>query len=95
MKLSKKEVLNLAHLAKLKLKNKEITLYQKQLRNILNYIHKINELDLEEIKESISGAENIVTQLREDIVHASQPALRKQAQQNKDNYIVVPKVLDK
>ena len=95
MKLSKKEVLNLAHLAKLKLKNKEITLYQKQLRNVLNYIHKINELDLEEIKESVSGAENIVAQLREDLVHASQPDLRKQAQQNKDNYIVVPKVLDK
>ncbi len=95
MKLSKKEVLNLAHLAKLKLKKEEITLYQKQLRNVLNYIHKINELDLEEIKESVSGAENIVAQLREDLVHASQPALREQAQQNKNNYIVVPKVLDK
>ena len=95
MELSKKEILNLAKLAKLKLSEEEIILYQKQLRDILNYVHKINELDLAKIKESLSGAENMVTELREDIVKDSEANIIKQARERKNNYIVVPKVLDK
>ena len=95
MKLSKKEILNLANLAKLKLSKEEIILYQKQLRDILNYVNKINKLDLAKIKESLSGAESMVTELREDIVKDSEANIIKQARERKNNYIVVPKVLDK
>tara|TARA_B100001964_G_scaffold220166_1_gene262946 strand:- start:62 stop:349 length:288 start_codon:yes stop_codon:yes gene_type:complete len=95
MKLSKKEILNLANLAKLKLKEEEIILYQKQLRSVLNYVNKIKELKLDKIKESISGVDSIIGELREDLVKDSKQVLRKQALENKDNYIIVPKVLDK
>ncbi len=95
MKLSKKEILNLANLAKLKLKEEEIILYQKQLRSVLNYVNKIKELKLDKIKESISGVDSIIGELREDLVKDSKQVLRKQALENKDNYIIVSKVLDK
>ncbi len=95
MKLSKKEILNLANLAKLKLSEDEINKYQKQLVDILNYVNKINELNLDKIKESISGAENLVLELREDIVNNSDSKLIKQAYKIENNYVVVPKVLDK
>ena len=95
MKLSKKEVLNLANLAKLKLSEDEINKYQKQLVDILNYVNKINELNLDKIKESTSGAENLVLELREDMVKNSDSNLIKQAYKIENNYVVVPKVLDK
>jgi len=95
MKLSKKEILNLANLAKLKLSEDEINKYQKQLGDILNYVNKINELNLDKIKESTSGAENLVLELREDIVKNSDSNLIKQAYKIENNYVVVPKVLDK
>ncbi len=95
MELSKKEVLNLANLAKLKLTEEEIEKYQEQMVGILNYVNKINELDLENVKESLTGAENIVGDLREDVVKTSNPDLIEHAPETKDNYIVVPKVLDK
>ena len=95
MKLNKKEILNLANLAKLKLSEDEINKYQKQLVDILNYVNKINELNLDKIKESTSGAENLVLELREDIVKNSDSNLIKQAYKIENNYVVVPKVLDK
>ncbi len=95
MELNKKEILNLASLAKLKLKEEEVILYQKQLEAVLGYVNKINELKLDNTKESLSGAENMVTELREDIVKDSDPAIIKQAREIENNYIVVPQVLDK
>lgn len=95
MELSKKEVLNLAKLAKLKLSEEEVKKYQEQMIDILKYVNKINELDLDNVKESLTGAENIVGDLREDIVKSSNPDLIEYTPETKDNYIVVPKVLDK
>ena len=53
--------------------------------DILNYVNKINELNLDKIKESTSGAENLVLELREDIVKNSDSNLIKQAYKIENN----------
>jgi len=47
--LSKEEILHLAKLANLKLTNKEINQYQKQLEETLDYIKNLQELDTDKI----------------------------------------------
>ena len=95
MKFSKKEVLHLADLTKLKLSEEEIKTYQKQLKDVLNYVDKINELDLDTIKESLSGVEDLdVAPPRLDIVEDSSPETVNHACNVKDNYIISPKVFN-
>lgn len=95
MKFSKKEVLHLADLVKLKLSEKEIESYKKQLGDVLNYIDKINELNLDKIKESLTGVEDLdVAPPRLDEVEDSSPETVNHACNVKDNYIVSPKVFN-
>ncbi len=94
MKLSREEVEKLADLAKLKLSDEEIDLYQKQMKEVLTYVDKINELDLEKIKESLSGAEDSKLGPRPDKATLSQPEIIKQACQMEDSYMVAPNVFD-
>ncbi len=95
MKFSKKEVLHLADLTKLKLSEEEIKTYQKQLGDVLNYVDKINELDLDKIKESLTGVEGLDVSLpRLDIVEESSPETISHACNVKDNYIISPKVFN-
>ncbi|RJQ35424.1 Asp-tRNA(Asn)/Glu-tRNA(Gln) amidotransferase GatCAB subunit C [Candidatus Parcubacteria bacterium] len=94
MKFSKEEVEKLANLAKLKLSDQEIDLYQKQVEDILAYVDKINKLNLADIKESLSGIDNNDLKPRSDKVEVSDPQSIKQAGQLKDDYMVAPKVFD-
>ena len=94
MKLSREEVEKLADLAKLKLSGEEVDLYQKQMKEVLTYVDKINELDLEKIKESLSGAEDSKLGPRPDKAGLSQPEIIKQACQMEDGYMVAPNVFD-
>lgn len=94
MKLSKEEIEKLADLAKLQLSDEEINLYQEQLKDVLTYVEKINELDLEKIKESLTGAEDSKLGPRPDKVEASQPEVIKQACQMEGEYMAAPKVFD-
>lgn len=93
--LSKKEVKNLANLAKLELSEEEITLYQKQLEEVLHYVEKINKLDLGKTKESLTGlSERGTTAPRFDRVGKSDASLISQALHNHDNYVITPQVFD-
>lgn len=60
-KLTRGEVLHIAKLAKLKLTEKEINKFQKQLSDILSYIDMLNELDTSKIKPTlqVTGLENV------------------------------------
>ncbi|PIR06868.1 MAG: Asp-tRNA(Asn)/Glu-tRNA(Gln) amidotransferase GatCAB subunit C [Candidatus Komeilibacteria bacterium CG11_big_fil_rev_8_21_14_0_20_36_20] len=95
MKFSKAEVLNLANLAKLKLNKEEVSLYQKQLKDVLIYVNKIKELKLNKIKESLTGVAEANRELRSDKVRSSQPEIIGQACQINDSYMVAPSVFDK
>jgi aspartyl-tRNA(Asn)/glutamyl-tRNA(Gln) amidotransferase subunit C len=94
--LAKKDLKNLANLAKLELRPEEINLYEKQLEEVLGYVAKINKLDLEKTEASLSGVEerNLVA-LRSDEVGVSDSSLIKQALHNKDNYVETPQVFER
>ena len=65
MKLSKKEVENIARLARLRLTPKEINQYSGQLSAILDYVKKMNEVDTEKVEPTsqVTGLTNVT---RED-----------------------------
>lgn len=52
MQLSKEQVKRLAHLARLKLTEKEIEQYQSELGDILSYVEIIKELNTEGVPET-------------------------------------------
>ena len=94
MDFGKKQVKHLADLAKLKLSDDELKTYSSQLKDILVYVDKLNELDLENIQETLSGVEDSDIGPRPDSPEKSQPEIIKQACQTKDNYIVASNVFD-
>jgi len=66
-KLTKKQVLHIAKLAKLHLTEKEVQKFQKELSDTLDYIEILNELDTSVVAPTsqVTGLENV---LREDKV---------------------------
>ena len=61
-KISKKEIIHLAKLAKLKLSNEEINCFQKQLSEILDYFNLLKKIDTQKTKPTsqITGLENVL-----------------------------------
>lgn len=95
MELDKKEIEKLADLAKLELSESEIETYKNQLAGVLDYVNKINELDLKSVKESLSGADDTSVGPRPDEVWASRPETILSAHNRKDSLVVAPNVFDK
>ncbi len=96
MKLDKKEIKHLADLAKLQLSKEEIATYADQLTDVLDFVDKINKLDLRKIKESLTGVdESDIVPPRPDQVEESDSDTIKQASELEDNYLLTPNVFDK
>lgn len=84
MKISKKEVEHVAHLARLTLTEEELDRMTDQLDNILSYVDKLGELNTNEIVPT-SHVLPICNAFREDIVQESlqrNEALKNAPQQN-------------
>jgi len=96
MRLDKKEILKLADLAKLELSSQEVNTYKNQLGDILSYVDSINELELDDIRESLTGVREFdVVPPRPDIVQKSDSRAINQASLNKENYVEAANVFDK
>ena len=67
MEISKEEILHIASLASLKIKDEEIEEYRKNLAEILNFANTINSIDTSKI-EGTSGISSNVNVFREDVV---------------------------
>ena len=65
--LTKEEVLHVAHLARIELKDDEIEKYQKDLKVLFNEIDKIKELDDFDEDKMISPSENTFDLNRENV----------------------------
>ncbi|MDD3715911.1 MAG: Asp-tRNA(Asn)/Glu-tRNA(Gln) amidotransferase subunit GatC [Candidatus Marinimicrobia bacterium] len=65
MALSRKEVIYIAGLARLKLSEEEIERYTRQLSDILGYVEQLQELDVENVAP-MSHVLDIVNVMRED-----------------------------
>jgi len=92
--ISKEEVLHIAKLAKLKLSEEELQMFQEQLGKILEYFKKLEELNTTEIEpmKHVIETKNV---LREDKPKEpiSQEEALKNAPKSKDGFFEVPKVI--
>jgi len=94
-KLTKKEVENIAKLARLELTDEEIKTYSEQLSDILGYIDQLEEVDTEnvEITSQVTGLSNV---MREDKVEACDNAseIVDMAPESEDGLIKVKAVFE-
>lgn len=93
--ISEEQVKHIANLAKLNIKDEEMSKYQKQLSDILTEIEKIVEVAIEEDEIMISPSDN-KNNYSEDIAeqHISKEAAFLNAKRTKGDYIIVPKVIE-
>jgi aspartyl-tRNA(Asn)/glutamyl-tRNA(Gln) amidotransferase subunit C len=91
--ISREEVLHIAKLAKLKLTEEEVRLFQEQLGQILSYFRKLQELDTSEV-EPLKHVPTLGSAWREDEPRESLPPEEalKNAPKRRGDYFDVPKV---
>lgn len=95
MEISKEEILHIAKLASLKIKEEEIEEYRKNLQDILNFANTINSVDTDGLAET-NGATANINVLREDEVKEFEDKeyLMKNAPEQENNMFKIPKVLN-
>ena len=95
MQVEKEDVLHIAKLACLKLKEEEIEEYRKNLQDILNFANIVNGVNTENISETIGSTSN-VNVFREDEVKTfeDEAALLQNAPEQDRHMFKIPKVLN-
>ena len=95
MAVDKEEILKIAKLADLNIKEEEIENYAKNLQDILEFAEIIQSVDTENIKESI-GTLEISNVFRKDEVvdFEDKEALLQNAPEKEDNMFKIPKVIN-
>jgi len=92
--ISREEVLHIAKLAKLKLSEEEVELFQEQLGKILEYFHRLEEVDTAGVEplKHVVATQNI---FREDEPQESVPPeeVLRNAPKRRDDYFEVPQVI--
>ncbi len=95
--ITKEQIKNLAKLARLKLSDEEIESLAEDLSKILNYVKKIEELNLENIEPLTSIIDKL--EFREDEERKGDDEEREKIinnfPQRENNYLKVPKILEK
>ena len=91
MQVEKEEILHIANLACLNIKEEEIEEYRKNLQDILNFANIVNKVD---ISETI-GSNNNINVFREDIVKEfkDKNLLLQNAPEEQNNMFNIPKVI--
>lgn len=95
MKISTEDVKEVAELARLEFAEDEIEKFRSQFENILKFISKLDELDIDDIKPT-THVLDISTPLREDVAvdWITQDEAMKNAPQPEDGFFGVPKVIE-
>lgn len=94
MEVSKEEILHIAKLAKLNLKDEEIPDYIKNLQDILNFANVVNEAPIEGLDTSIGAIDNYNVFRKDEIkVFEDNKALLQNAPEQEDNMFKIPKVI--
>lgn len=94
MKISVREVKNIAYLARLEVREEKLGLFVEQFDNILNYMDKLNELDTSQVEALYSPVEH-GTVLREDDPGSEfeREEILFNAPEEDGQYFIVPKVI--
>ena len=95
MAVDPESVRKVATLARLKLSEKELALYGEQLGAILDYVAKIESLDLEGV-EPLAHAGDATNVMRDDVPRPCLPREEalKNAPQKSDEAFIVPKIIE-
>ena len=94
MKVSREEILHIAKLADLKLKEEEIDKYILNLEDILEFANVVNNAPVEGLKESIGVNENYNVFRRDEVkVFEDNELLLKNAPEKQSNMFKIPKVI--
>ena len=95
MAIDRKTVENVAKLARLQLSGEELAAYEKQLGAILDYIAKLETLDVAGLEPLVHPAEasNV---FRDDFVRPClpRPAALQNAPERNDDFFIVPTVVE-
>jgi len=93
-KLTDEQVQHVAKLSRLKLSGEQVHYYAESLSHVLDYIEKLNELDVEGV-EPMAHPGEITNALREDVPAAGMPvdAALANAPDKDEPFFKVPKVL--
>ena len=95
MAITRSDVLYTAKLSRLKLDEKEIELFTKQIGDIIAYVEKLNQLDLNGVEPTahVLPVNNV---LRKDEVVKTEPAeiVFKNAPECSDRLFMVPKIIE-
>ena len=94
MEISKEEIMHIAKLANLKLKEEEIPKYIKNLQDILNFANIVNEAQTDGLDTSIGTINNFNVFRKDEIkVFEDNKALLENAPEKSDDMFRVPKVI--
>ena len=94
MQVEKEEILHIAKLVCLNIKDEEIEEYRKNLQDILNWVNIVNRVDTTNINETI-GSTNNVNVFREDEIKEfeDKELLLQNAPEKENNMFNIPKVI--
>ena len=94
MTISRDEIIHIAQLADLNIKEEEINDYAKNLQDILEFAEIINNVDTENIKECV-GTLDISNVFRKDEIKEfeDKEALLQNAPESENNMFKIPKVI--
>lgn len=94
-KLTREQVLKLAALSKLKLRNEEIEKFQKELGEILDYVEQLNDVDVEGLEPSyqVTGLKNVFRSDEIGHTQATPEELMSRVPKKKDGYILVGRMV--
>jgi aspartyl-tRNA(Asn)/glutamyl-tRNA(Gln) amidotransferase subunit C len=94
MKVEREELLHIAKLANLNLKEEEIDTYLLHLQDILNFANIVNNAPVEGLSESIGVNENYNVFRKDEIkVFEDNEALLQNAPEKERNMFKIPKVI--
>ena len=94
MQVDKKEILHIANLASLNIKEEEIEEYRKNLQDILEFANTVNKAPIEGVDVSVGAVENYNVFRKDEIkVFKDNEALLSNAPEKEENMFRIPKVI--
>lgn len=95
MQVSKEEILHIANLANLNLKEEEISTYMGHLQDILNFANIVNQAPIDGLEETI-GANDAYNVFRKDEIKESvnREKLLQNAKEQQQGMFKIPKVIN-
>lgn len=94
MEVSKEEILHIAELASIKLKDEEIPEYLKNLQDILNFANVVSEAPVEGVDTSVGTLDNFNVFRKDEVkVFEDNKALLENAPDEEENMFRIPKVI--